>query len=72
VHGKRTLEITWTAIPALILAVMFVLTVQTMVFADGFLVQFTIGGHNMPPYGQTLSPDKLAVLGPFLSGRHTR
>jgi cytochrome c oxidase subunit II len=34
VHGNRTLEITWTAVPALILAVMFVLTVRTMVFAD--------------------------------------
>jgi cytochrome c oxidase subunit 2 len=30
VHGNRTLEITWTVLPALLLAVMFGLTVRTM------------------------------------------
>ena len=30
VHGNRTLEITWTVLPALLLLVMFVLTVRTM------------------------------------------
>jgi cytochrome c oxidase subunit 2 len=34
VHGQRQLEIIWTAIPALILAIVFVLVVQTMRSVD--------------------------------------
>ncbi len=30
------------------------------------------GGHNMPAYGQTLSPDDVSALVTFLSGRHAR
>ncbi|HUK78395.1 MAG TPA: cytochrome c oxidase subunit II [Thermoleophilia bacterium] len=46
-HGNTTIEVVWTAIPAIIVAVLFTLTLQTTgkLVDPGRPVQFTVTGH---------------------------